>query len=716
MQLGTRTDHHMDNSSPGTIHHLGQFITWDSSSPGTIHHLGQFITWDSSSPGTIHHLGQSKVILALREIPKICMPVPYSCRDSNKSGLWRQSCSRLQPELEQRKFVDILQPKRKTLLEKLSNISDAPYSEEMTKQLALFEVCKTQTERLISAINTSIEEMDCDKPNKFECLGEAFFNYGSACADQFAEVALKGTLKTLEEVGEISRNYAENVEIEVIEPLQQWIINDYTALNVDVRNMEKARKILQSALAKSRKSAGLNEIHEQSRIGAEEAFNAQVALVQDRLQRFFHNNQQSHRRILEKFVELEDRYYGEISEKIQFELEATVQHKAIFFIYILKPALFLFRYKTPILAKFMQNPGNSSEQRPTNNTFPMHQQQPFYQSQQQSGANSQFPQTDREGTNQYFPPQMDTSQSSQASLLGSSNPQQGGQHQIANTRPEMIQGQNIAPSLMDMASGLQKPNFGQQMQQFPGSYNAMGQRNLGMSSQAFNKSEDKPQEMFSGNVPSQFPLGHSGQPQSGMPPAQRLLGQFAGTSIAQSDNVLLKQAKPTLDPRLQSLMPAIVPREMMENLENHSVEMLCSIGREITQDLAIRAMNLMSVVRLSVVNNIRNSPVSVASILSYCQTLFMKLAEIRIRIDLKRAAELSPDEDIQDTRISDEKLFDIFSDPNPPKMDPKKQQLTEQFESNRAELVKLSNHLKKLDWLAAASDPRFFKKLDSDRR
>ncbi|KAI1720959.1 amidase domain-containing protein [Ditylenchus destructor] len=46
---GTRTVHHMDSSSPGTVHHLGQFITWDNSSPGTIHHL------DNSSPGTIHH-------------------------------------------------------------------------------------------------------------------------------------------------------------------------------------------------------------------------------------------------------------------------------------------------------------------------------------------------------------------------------------------------------------------------------------------------------------------------------------------------------------------------------------------------------------------------------------------------------------------------------------------------------------------------------------
>ncbi|KAI1718994.1 DNA polymerase alpha zinc finger domain-containing protein [Ditylenchus destructor] len=46
------TVHHLDNSSPATIHHLRQFITCDNSSPATIHHLRQFITW------TIHHLRQ----------------------------------------------------------------------------------------------------------------------------------------------------------------------------------------------------------------------------------------------------------------------------------------------------------------------------------------------------------------------------------------------------------------------------------------------------------------------------------------------------------------------------------------------------------------------------------------------------------------------------------------------------------------------------------
>ncbi|KAI1701326.1 hypothetical protein DdX_16157 [Ditylenchus destructor] len=35
---GYATVHHLDNSSPATIHHLRQFITCDSSSPATIHH------------------------------------------------------------------------------------------------------------------------------------------------------------------------------------------------------------------------------------------------------------------------------------------------------------------------------------------------------------------------------------------------------------------------------------------------------------------------------------------------------------------------------------------------------------------------------------------------------------------------------------------------------------------------------------------------------
>ncbi|KAI1711068.1 hypothetical protein DdX_10314 [Ditylenchus destructor] len=49
---GYATVHHLDNSSPATIHHLRQFITCDNSSPATIHHL------DNSSPATIHHLRQ----------------------------------------------------------------------------------------------------------------------------------------------------------------------------------------------------------------------------------------------------------------------------------------------------------------------------------------------------------------------------------------------------------------------------------------------------------------------------------------------------------------------------------------------------------------------------------------------------------------------------------------------------------------------------------
>uniref|UniRef100_A0A915D8S7 Uncharacterized protein n=1 Tax=Ditylenchus dipsaci TaxID=166011 RepID=A0A915D8S7_9BILA len=94
-----------------------------------------------------------------------------------------------------------------------------------------------------------------------------------------------------------------------------------------------------------------------------------------------------------------------------------------------------------------------------------------------------------------------------------------------------------------------------------------------------------------------------------------------------------------LELKLQNIHPSILPREMLQNLDRLTVEALCALGREIIQDLLIRAMNLFSVMKLSVSNTNRNAPIDVESIMTYCQNLFSKLAEIRIRIDLKRSAE-----------------------------------------------------------------------------
>ena len=48
-------------------------------------------------------------------------------------------------------------------------------------------------------------------------------------------------------------------------------------------------------------------------------------------------------------------------------------------------------------------------------------------------------------------------------------------------------------------------------------------------------------------------------------------------------------------------------------------------------------------------------------------------------------------------------LIKMLSDPTPPKEDPQKAELAQQFEGNRQKLIQLSCQLKKLEWLAMNS-------------
>jgi hypothetical protein len=83
-----------------------------------------------------------------------------------------------------------------------------------------------------------------------------------------------------------------------------------------------------------------------------------------------------------------------------------------------------------------------------------------------------------------------------------------------------------------------------------------------------------------------------------------------------------------MDARFVQLRPAVLPKEMFEDLERHSVDVLCSIGKEITQDLMARALNFMSVMKLQVTNNGRNAAVDVETVVGYCRWLFERLIEV----------------------------------------------------------------------------------------
>lgn len=81
--------------------------------------------------------------------------------------------------------------------------------------------------------------------------------------------------------------------------------------------------------------------------------------------------------------------------------------------------------------------------------------------------------------------------------------------------------------------------------------------------------------------------------------------------------------------RFQSIIPAMLPWEMLSNLEHYSIDGLCSIGREIVHDLSTRALSLVSIIRLNATKVHSNtSNISVEIILLYCSVLFEKLIDV----------------------------------------------------------------------------------------
>jgi hypothetical protein len=116
-------------------------------------------------------------------------------------------------------------------------------------------------------------------------------------------------------------------------------------------------------------------------------------------------------------------------------------------------------------------------------------------------------------------------------------------------------------------------------------------------------------------------------------------------------------------------------------------------------EISIRAMNVLSYFKLEASR--RNNPaVDIEAILAYSKQLFIRLQEIRIRVDKAR------------TKYKSESLTETFYDEitNPAEQlnqSSTKQALEEQLESNRARIIEMSNKIKQLEWYSAAtSDPR----------
>lgn len=173
-----------------------------------------------------------------------------------------------------------------------------------------------------------------------------------------------------------------------------------------------------------------------------------------------------------------------------------------------------------------------------------------------------------------------------------------------------------------------------------------------------------------------------------------------------------QQQQQSLLPIEQRINPLGLPPQMLINYDKHSIETLCTLGKELILELMTRMFSIISALKLNIKgeksskndNNVDNVRLQ----LEYSRLIFMALTEIRLRIDLKLFKELKTGETLKTCRPSDKDLIELLSNPNPLEEDLQKLEMSKQFEKNRQKLLKINCEMKKLEWISINSDPSIF--------
>ncbi|EFO26206.1 hypothetical protein LOAG_02278 [Loa loa] len=216
---------------------------------------------------------------------------------------------------------------------------------------------------------------------------------------------------------------------------------------------------------------------------------------------------------------------------------------------------------------------------------------------------------------------------------------------------------------------------------------------LGVQSQTSNEQQQQQQQQQQFQNRQSYQLQQQSQRQQSQQSTQRSSDQASEKSKKEET----KAARP--------MNPPPYSPEILNDLSKYSVASLACIGRELVQELLLRTYTLMTSLTKSVDRWHQQQGVSdPEQLLSYCEYILSKIAEIRLRIDyVPRVANISEDE-----------FITMMTDPSPPVKPPELTAKEEVFEVQRRKLVKLNTSLKNLDWMCLVSDPRFLKKADKN--
>ncbi|CAJ0932257.1 unnamed protein product, partial [Mesorhabditis belari] len=149
------------------------------------------------------------------------------------------------------------------------------------------------------------------------------------------------------------------------------------------------------------------------------------------------------------------------------------------------------------------------------------------------------------------------------------------------------------------------------------------------------------------------------------------------------------------------------PEQILNNLATYDVAQLCTIGKEIVNELNAKTSTFCQLMK--VISEKRPSNQQYAYInylMEYCELLLKKLYEIRLRIEKAAPGiKMDPDEFIK--RMSESEM---------PKVPEKLEQVIAEFERKRKQLVAISAEIKLFDWTAAVTDPATLKSRERGER
>ncbi|TKR65219.1 hypothetical protein L596_025650 [Steinernema carpocapsae] len=217
--------------------------------------------------------------------------------------------------------------------------------------------------------------------------------------------------------------------------------------------------------------------------------------------------------------------------------------------------------------------------------------------------------------------------------------------------------------------------------------------------------------MFGGNQPQNsqmpgmgpgMPPGGSGMPQQGqfMPSISMAGGMPPNIKLEAPPSVgppmSTGPAPVSVAPPKMKLSPPPHPYYAYDKIEELSVEMQTTIGKELSQEIAFRCLTFLNFLKSSdrrVMTG--NEP---QAIIEYCIQCFATLAKIQIALEKNPKVSKKP--------WSLEEWLDNLKEGSEPVV--KRADVVEKeakYDSNRKKLIEMMTELKMMDWIGAVCDP-----------